>query len=140
MSTVVGFPSDIAGVELMFTSLLVQAQAALTAAARTAPAGSRPRSRAFRSSFLEAYASRIGQRLQAINDAAVAGSSAEQGRSIVPALLAREAEVDAALDDLLGTLTTKASRRTYDPAGWASGAVAADNAQMSEVVERGGRR
>jgi hypothetical protein len=140
MSTVVGFPSDIAGVEMMFTSLLVQAQAALAAAARTAPAGSRPRSRVFRSSFLEAYASRIGQRLQAINDATVAESTAERGPSILPALLAREAEVDDALDDLLGTLTTKVSRRTYDAAGWASGAVAADNAQLGGVVEGGPRR
>ena len=140
MSTVVGFPSDIAGVEMMFTSLLVQAQTALAAAARTAPAGSRPRSRVFRSSFLEAYASRIGQRLQAVNDATVAESEAERGTSVLPALLARDAEVDDALEDLLGTLTTKVSRRSYDAAGWASGAVAADNAQLSGVVEEGRRR
>ena len=48
-------PSDLAAVELLFTSLLVQAQTALMRAPGS--------SRSYRSSFLFAYAARIGERL-----------------------------------------------------------------------------
>ncbi len=47
-SALVGFADDVAAVELLFTSLLVQAQTALAAAARRAPAGANARSRSFR--------------------------------------------------------------------------------------------
>ena len=56
MSAVVGFAADVAATEVLFTSLLVQAQTAMQAAAATAPAGARTRSRSFRSAFLVAYA------------------------------------------------------------------------------------
>lgn len=138
LSTVVGFASDIAGVEMMFTSLLVQATAAMAATARAAPPGSRARSRGFRSAFLQSYATRIGQRLDEINAEMVAETDAERAASVLPVLLSREQAVDDALQDLMGTLTTRRSRGGVDAAGWASGAFAADNAQLGGGFVEGG--
>lgn len=61
-----GFTEDLGAVELLFTSLLVQAQKAL-AHAGTGAAGRRDRSSRFRSSFYLGYATRIGERLEAAN-------------------------------------------------------------------------
>src|SRR5258708_26039932 len=63
MSTVVGFPSDLDAVELLFTSLLVQANTAMLREGAKKDAYGRSRTRAFRQSFLVAYAYRIGVRL-----------------------------------------------------------------------------
>jgi hypothetical protein len=142
MCTVVGFASDLAAVQMLFTSLLVQAQTAMAAAARSAPPGSRARSRGFRSSFLQSYASRIGQRLDEVNEAVVAESEADAAaghrRSILPVLASREEAVDEALDDLFGSLSTRRLRGGQDPAGWASGRFAADNAQLGGGTLDGG--
>ena len=131
LSTVVGFPADVEAVELLFTSLLVQAQTAMTDAARRAPAGSRPRSQSFRSAFLVAYTHRIGARLREINDAVYAQVESEQGSAFLPVLRSRSAAVDDYISDRFGTLASSSVRRGYDAAGWASGTVAADNAQLS---------
>ena len=69
LATVVGFASDVAGTEMLFTSLLVQAQAALQAEGAKAGPGGRSRSRSFRSAFLMAFTQRIDQRLAEINRA-----------------------------------------------------------------------
>lgn len=139
-STLVGDPTDVAGVQLLYTSLLVQAQAALAAAARHAPPGTRPRSRAFRSSFLLAFTDRIGQRLAEINAYEVARTEAEQGRSLVPALAAIDARVDDAVTERFGAVGTKRLRGGSDAAGWARGRVAADQADIGQrtVVRRTG--
>ena len=129
MSTVIGYAGDIAATEVLFTSLLVQAQAAMHATAAAAPAGARARSRSFRSAFLTAYAHRIGARLAEINAGVIA--DADAGRSILPVLAARSAAVDTAVDEMFGELSRSRARRGYDPAGWASGHLAADRAQLT---------
>jgi hypothetical protein len=130
LSTVVGFPADLAAVEMLFTSLLVQAQTAMADTARRAPAGSRPRSQSFRSAFLAAYTNRIGVRLDEINAAVYADVEAERGSAFLPVLRSRSAAVDDFVTDRFGTLTSSPVRRGYDAAGWASGTVAADNARL----------
>ena len=131
MSTVVGYPADIAAVELLFTSLLVQAQTAMTDAATRAPAGSRPRSQSFRSAFLAGYTSRIGARLREINDAVYAQVESEQGSGFLPVLRSRSAAVDDFIADRFGKLVSSSVRRGYDADGWARGSVAADNARLA---------
>ncbi len=69
LSTVIGEEADVEATELLFNSLLLQAEVALTIESHHRPAGSRRRSRGFRGAFLTAYATRIGERLAAINDA-----------------------------------------------------------------------
>jgi Protein of unknown function (DUF2786) len=130
MAAVVGYAHDVHATEMLFTSLLVQAQAALRAAT-TGPAGSRARSRAFRSTFLFAYAERVGERLEEINDAVYADVEAETGQSFLPVLIERSALVDTAVTDLFGKLRSKTSRRRLDGEGWVSGRMAADRAKLN---------
>jgi hypothetical protein len=129
LSTVVGFPTDVAGVEMLFTSLLLQAQTALAEAARLAPPRARARRPSYRSAFLLAYANRIDERLQEINAAVYAHVESEQGGSFLPVLRSRSAIVDAFIADRFETVSSRV-RGGYDLAGWAGGSVAADNARL----------
>jgi hypothetical protein len=131
MSSVVGFADDLDATETLFTSLLVQAQVAMHAAATSAPPGTRTRSRSFRSAFLMAYAQRVAERLAEINKYVVADAEAETGRSILPVLAARSSLVDATVGEMFGRLGTSAVRGGHDAAGWASGHMAADRAQLN---------
>jgi hypothetical protein len=131
MSSVVGFADDLNATETLFTSLLVQAQVAMHAAAVSAPPGTRTRSRSFRGAFLMAYAERVADRLAEINTYVVADAEAETGHAILPVLAARSSLVDATVADSFGQLTATTVRGGHDPAGWASGYMAADRAQLS---------
>jgi hypothetical protein len=130
MSTVVGFPSDVEAVQLLFASLLVQAQTALNEAAKSAPPGARPRSQSFRSAFYLAFASRIGDRLAAASQVATEAASAELGSTFLPVLADRRNEVDDLFDRRFDNLSSGRVRGGYDAAGWASGELAADRAAL----------
>ncbi len=131
-STVVGFGPDLDAAELLFTSLLVQAHVALTSEARNAPAGARTRGRSFRSSFLVAYAARIGERLAEINRVVLDTVEAETQRSALPVLAARRSEVDDAIDRLFGhTLQHSPVKTTWDGFGAMRGKIAGDQAQLA---------
>ena len=138
ISSVVGFPGDLAATETLFTSLLIQVQVAMQAAAASAAAGTRSRSRSFRSAFLLAYAHRIAERLAEINARVMADAEAEIGRSILPVLAKRSSVVDDSVGELFGRLTSSPRRRDIDPAGWASGRSAADRARLNrgDLTER----
>jgi len=131
MSSVVGFAGDVAATEMLFTSLLVQAQTAMHAAAASSPAGARTRSRSFRAAFLVAYANRIGERLAAINEGVITEVEVESNRSILPVLSARSHVVDASIDDMFGELRPSFVRAGHDVAGSASGHLAAERAQLT---------
>jgi len=131
LSTVVGFPDDVAAVELLFTSLLLQAQRALAEAAAGARAGTRQRGTSFRSAFLLAYAQRIGQRLDAINEAVYAEAEQVEGPAFLPVLRSRQQAVDAEVDERFGELSASRVRGGYDLLGWASGEAAADQARLN---------
>jgi hypothetical protein len=135
MSAVVGFAADVAATEVLFTSLLVQAHTAMHASAATARAGAHTRSRAFRSAFLVGYAHRIAARLSEINADVLADVDADG--SILPMLAARSSAVNNAVEEMFGALR-RSTVRTYDPAGWVSGELAADRARLLfEEVPRG---
>jgi hypothetical protein len=131
MTSVLGFATDVAATEMLYTSLLVQAQSALATAARNAAPGSRPRSRSFRSAFLVAYANRIGQRLDGINAAMVAEAEQASGRSVLPVLRDRQSVIDDVIAERFGDLTSSPVRGGLDAAGWASGRHAADQARLN---------
>lgn len=131
MSSMVGHAEDLAVVELLYTSLLVQAQNALAEAGR-GQAGRRTRSQRFRSSFFLAYAGRIGERLDAVNEQVAADSC---DSSALPVLRARESEVEEFVDDHYGgRLTAGSVRGGYDGAGLAYGREAADRAKLDSGV------
>lgn len=129
-STVVGFAGDVAATELLFTSLLVQAQSALQVASR-ASVGASSSTRGFRSSFLSAYANRIAERLDEINANVMAEAESDAGCSLVPVLASRDATVRAEVEAQFSNLTFKKHRGPSDAAGWTSGRLAADQARLT---------
>lgn len=147
-ATVIGFEPDLDAVDVLFTSLLVQATRAMTAAGRRTDRHGRSRTRTFRSSFLSAYAGRIGERLREVAAAQVEQAAAEaahhatesrgvdgrstssRGRELVPLLAARSAEVDEAVEAMFPELTQRRVGGSYDIEGWASGRAAADLASL----------
>ncbi|WP_425309020.1 DUF2786 domain-containing protein [Ammonicoccus fulvus] len=132
-STVVGFAAELAAVESLFTSLLLQATSAMgrQGARRTSRTGSR--TRAFRASFLEAYACRIGERLRetAAKETERASAGAGFGAALLPVLAARRQETDSAFEEMFPETTTSSSSRSYDLDGWQAGTAAADLAHIS---------
>ena len=159
LASVVGFESDLVWCETLYTSLLVQAQHELSRAGDGDRAGGRRRSRSFRSSFLVAYAHRIGERLAEVNahvhQAAAAGGDdvggaggIEPGRadddgqqalfgdgsgsvSLVPVLAQRRSIIDETIEASFGTLSSGMVRGGSDWLGWNAGRQAADRAHLT---------
>ena len=127
MAVLVGMPADLDAVELLVTSLLVQAGRAMSAAGRRGDAHAR--SRGFRRAFLLAYAVRIGERLTESRRAATAEASTAHGTDLAPVLRSREVAVAQAFDDLFPRLRTKRAT-TVDRSGWLTGRAAADGADL----------
>jgi hypothetical protein len=121
--TVVGFDADLDAVELLFTSLLVQGVAAMNSGA-VQQGG---RSKAFRQSFLVAYASRIRERLSAATAHAEAETAAGD---LLPVLAARQEAVESHTTTLFPKLRKGRAIRVSDPDGWHQGRAAADRAQL----------
>jgi hypothetical protein len=123
-SVVVGAVQDLEAVELLVTSLLVQADVAMLRHASRARDAARTRS--FRQSFLLAYADRIGQRLRLANDQAVATSEADR---LLPALLEHDAAVTDAFEAMVPHQVA-AGPSVASAEGWSAGTVAADLARL----------
>jgi Protein of unknown function (DUF2786) len=122
-TTVFGFDADIDAVELLYTSLLVQAHRAMT---RDEPAKGRARVKAFRRSFLVAYATRIGERL----DRATRHELAQHG-DLLPVLRGRDRQIrDAVTRAFPRTIKARGSR-IDSREGWESGRAAADEADLA---------
>ncbi len=136
IATVVGLPDDLERVELLFTSLLVQATRAMTGADT---GGAHPQGvAAFRRGFLMGYAVRIGQRLRTARDKATAEGAEAAGVDVgelVPVFSAREEAVQTAFDELFPT-TVRARTRRVDAAGWHAGTSAADAAHLEVGARR----
>jgi hypothetical protein len=121
--TLVGAPRDLDAVELLSTSLLVQADAAILRHGRQVDRRGVSRTRSFRQSFLIAYAGRIGERLAATDQSAVReGPHADR---LLPVLRATQKAVEAEFTRLFPSLTSR-SAAIGDTRGWAAGRAAAD--------------
>ncbi|BCY06276.1 DUF2786 domain-containing protein [Actinoplanes sp. L3-i22] len=121
-STIFGFDADIDAVELLHTSLLVQANRAMT---RDEPAKGKARVKAFRRSFLVAYAIRIGERLREVAEREFAGRG-----DLLPVLRSRDVEVRAAMEKVFPRTVRSRASRVDSLEGWDSGRAAADEAQL----------
>jgi hypothetical protein len=131
-ATVFGFADELDGVDELFTSLLVQATAALQRAGSKTDAHGRSRTARFRRSFLLSFAYRIGERLTETVDATVAAASAETGTEIVPLLRARTEAADAAVNAMFDKSSLRPMRTAAtDGEGWTAGRVFADQADLS---------
>jgi hypothetical protein len=129
----VGLPADLDLVEMLFTSLLVQAHRATQQLASTEA----PRAAAgFRRGFLSAYAVRVGERLQAVRDRVEEELSAARGGDLVPTLEHRR----EAVDDTFGALFPQTRRLWASPVdgrGWRAGVAAADGADLGASARQG---
>ena len=132
--TVFGFESDADFVEVLYTSLLVQATRAMAAAGSQADRYGRSRTRSFRTSFLVAYAARIGQRLRAAEAASRSAAEESYGAALVPVLADRSSAVEDACREVFPHLLRR-SVSTTNLAGWHAGAAAADLATLSSRPE-----
>ncbi len=133
LAVVVGFDSDLAATETLYTSLLVQAQIALQHEAAGSQPRSHSRSRTFRSSFLLAYSHRIDQRLAEVNTRVQNEMTAHGGATdLLPVLADRNSLIDAKIKAELGPTGTSRSRPTLDHSGWNAGARAADQAHLGQ--------
>jgi len=125
-SLVLGSAADLDAVELLVTSLLVQADAAMLRHGRRYDETGTPRTRSFRRSFLMAYAVRIGERLRAAEADAVA---AEHDDRLLPVLRDHRVRVDEAFDAMVPHTEGKAPSISNGE-GWYAGLAAADLAQL----------
>jgi Protein of unknown function (DUF2786) len=127
IATLVGMPGDLDAVELLVTSLLLQAGRGLADAVRLA--GARGRSTGYRRGFLYSYAQRIEERLTEARDAARTEAAATYGSALAPVLADRQAAVDRAVEELFPAVRRRGGR-TVDAAGWHAGRAAADAADL----------
>ena len=130
-STAIGFPADLDAVELLFTSLLVQATTAMMKAGSRTDGYGRTRTRSFRQSFLTAYASRIGQRLaEATGTQTTKAATEPAGRNLLPVLAARNEAVDEAVAAMFPEMTNHVVGAVTNREGWFSGISAAERAAL----------
>lgn len=123
--TVIGGETDLDLVELLTTSLLVQASRAMLSAGRGGSASAR--SRSFRQSFLVAYAQRIGERLDSAS-AAVTAEVKRDGR-LLPVLAANSRAAEELTNHLFPS-TVPRSVAVSNGAGWGAGRAAAEMAVL----------
>jgi hypothetical protein len=129
-STVVGFPGDLESAELLYTSLLVQASAAMMREGSRKDAYGRSRTRSFRQSFLDAFAIRIGERLISATEETSRQAATEEGAErLLPVLAARTDVVNEAMQKMFPQASSSAVRMS-NREGWLSGTAAADLAAL----------
>lgn len=133
--TVVGPDTELDIVELLTTSLLLQANRAMLAAGRQVTRNGTSRTRSFRQSFLVAYATRIRERLEAASTAATSEAQAGAGEDmqvddrLLPVLAARSKVADEMMERLFPEMVSR-QVSVSNGAGWGAGLAAADLARL----------
>ncbi|MBB5489623.1 hypothetical protein HNR07_000760 [Nocardiopsis metallicus] len=128
-----GQAEHVDAVEMLFTSLLVQAMRAMRRAVSTRDARARSRTRSFRSSFLSAFAARIGERLNESahteQDRAV-HEYARDGTDLLPVLASKERQVEEAVTEAFPELGSVRLNHSNNVWGWRAGRASADSAAL----------
>jgi hypothetical protein len=132
--TVFGFATDLAVVDVLFTSLLAQATTAMVVAGRVVNQAGVSRTRSFRRSFLISFAHRIGERLHEAAAASTKQAEITFGASLLPVLVQRDADVDKAVAEAFPRMRQVRSRIS-NFAGWEAGRIAADQARLQPGAE-----
>jgi len=132
--TAVGMPADTDLVELLYTSLLVQATRSMAAAA-----DGRSRVKSFRRAFLLSYATRIRERLAQSQAHASEQAADTYGTALVPLMRERAEAVQEVFSELFPETRTKRSS-PVDVHGWRAGRAAADEADLGCGGARPARR
>jgi hypothetical protein len=121
-TAVFGAPGDLWAVDLLFTSLLVQAAVALQR--------EQERSRSFRHAFLLSFAHRIGERLREATASAMAAATDASAGGFLPVLAAREDAAEAARDAAFPHRTAMRVSMSSE-AGASAGRAAANRASIA---------
>ncbi len=132
-ATVFGFDVDLDIVEVLYTSLLVQATGAVVAAGAQVDARGRSRTRSFRQSFLFSFAVRIGERLHEAAHEATEAADREFGAALVPVLADQAAAVAQAQQAIFPRVTRRRAS-VSNASGWAAGRTAADLADLGAAT------
>lgn len=123
--TIIGRAADLAAVELLTTSLLVQATKSMLDGH---PATGR-RTRSYRQSFLVAFATRIGERLRGTASTASNELDENSAGELLPVLRAASERVEQAFAEAFPH-TVSRSVSISNGVGWAAGRAAADLALL----------
>lgn len=135
LMTVVAFEADLEAIDTLFTSLLVQGTRAMLAKGKVVDSRGRSRTRAFRQSFLLAFADRIHERLEEAAAAARHQAEEELATSVLPVLAGRDGEVDDAVDAMFPNTRRMRGPRITSQAGWIAGRTAAELASLGPECE-----
>ncbi|MGW5358684.1 DUF2786 domain-containing protein [Actinopolymorpha pittospori] len=136
---IVGADIDLELVEILTTSLLLQANRAMLGHGRQVDGRGASRTRSWRQSFLVSYATRIGERLTEAGAASQATLGEDQSARLLPVLAAREQQVEHLFAELFPRTRTHAVS-VSNPSGWAAGRVAADLADLRQGRQAVGQR
>jgi hypothetical protein len=128
--TIVGHRGDLDLVELLVTSLLVQATRAMALAGPQVTRYGTSSTRSWRKSFLVAYASRIGERLRESVHTSEATYDSDHGGALVPVLAARREAVHEAMSEMFPDVVERPIS-VSNRAGYGAGRAAADLAQLN---------
>ncbi|GGM25974.1 hypothetical protein GCM10012279_50590 [Micromonospora yangpuensis] len=136
-STVFGFDTDIDAVDLLYTSLLVQAHQAMARAEPPGGKAGRNRLKAFRQSFLVAFAARIDERLAGAAQLALAqatgrgaGDGGTDPADLLPVLARRDEQIRETMRRVFPHTVRARASRVDSHEGWESGRRAADHAAL----------
>jgi hypothetical protein len=126
-SSVLGDENDLESVELLVTSLLLQATKAMVAGGSRQTRGGQSRTRSYRQSFLVAYATRIGERLAQATSATIAET--HDSAKLLPVLASQMRKVNAEFETRFPEVKGKQLAASNEE-GWGAGKAAADRAQL----------
>ena len=124
--------TDLARIDMLFTSLLVQCANAMNHAVRNSIAGQQ-RPRKFKSDFLYGFTNEVSLRLlRAEREAAKAAQNAAkaQGTSTDLVLISKKEQVDRRVEDVYSNLQSSNRRRSEVGAGYGYGKAAGERADL----------
>lgn len=131
LATVFGNPADLEFLEVLFTSLLVQATSAVMAEGRRTDSAGRSRTRSFRQAFLVSFAVRIGERLADVTHRAEQDAATRHGPDLLPVLASRAEAGREAAHRLFPGVVKRRPVSASNYAGWVAGRSAADEADVA---------
>jgi hypothetical protein len=130
LMALVGYERDLDAVDVLFTSLLVQATRAMVRDDDAARRGPQRHVRSYRQSFLVAYAGRIRERLHEAATDARRQAEAELGDCVLPVLVRRDSDVARATEQWFPYLKRTARPSVTNQEGWVAGRTAAELADL----------
>jgi hypothetical protein len=136
---IVGYKSDIESVELLFTSLLLQAVNVMIGQGSVSDWNGTNRTKSFRRSFLVGFVNTVDERLEDARERVTTAAEDTYQASVLPVLASRRDAVDAELDaQFPNTGSMKTSVSNYD--GIVAGAAAGRRADIGTSRVGGTRK